>query len=333
MKKKVLIFVLLGLSAVTMFLSVYSGKYKFNDYRMAEISGIDPPISFETAANRSTEEFESMFSGLSGKVTVGNDIRTVSDIREYFVDGDIPQNVGFVSGGQLISENANSCIISDTLSSELFGSYNIIGAKIRSDGKLYKICGVIKYDEKIIIRNASEGDTFSYALLFLDGKRNTYYTAQNYILSLGTRDFTILDSVFAGNIIRLIYMFPIFVSVLIIAVSLFKTALKYKDNKMIFLVSVCLISVFVLIFLVIVFHGINIPNSLIPSKWSDFGFYSQKVSEIKLEYAKLIVSPTSLFLKIKSMVSETIIYSAVSSVFLIAAFLVWHLNKKSSVIR
>ncbi len=229
-------------------------------------------------------------------------LSTTAKTRLLEVCGDMSQvyPMELVSGIIPVKDDSNGCLLDRNTAYELFQSSDVIGNILTYQEKEYCIRGIIDTEERLIII-PKVGSNHSYLNLELvyEDKENGEQLANEFIVQNAlASSYTVLDACFYSEIIGLFYLFPAWILGLYLLFIMLKSIWERRT------LPIQLI-VYLIIFLVawegirwVMDFQLSLPDRLIPTRWSDFDFWTRKYRE-QLEhwkdFAYLIPLPKDIF--------------------------------------
>lgn len=202
------------------------------------------------------------------------------------------------------SVQGRGCSVSTQLAYELFGSTRVIGLPFKFEDNIYSVQGVFEFSDSLLMIPVSLENDFLFEnleLLISPGKDGNA-VAQAFLRENGLDADAVLNGPELGAVLCMISSLPIFFVWFSVFISLFWKTLKkqiqiqYKLEAAVFL----LLYLFLLV-------GLNtkIPASLIPTKWSDFSYWSRTAFLYKgrlIELLSLNVTAKDLFFRIQCLI-------------------------------
>lgn len=205
-------------------------------------------------------------------------------VYKVFGDSNIMYPMELIDGSYLINDDNYGCIIDEKTSYDLFGTKYSIGNSVNLDEKIYYVRGVVKSDRPAIILEANDkNQQFSnLEITYSDYERSlemvTSFIMQN---NLG-EEYTIFDGQFYGNIAGRLAKIPLWILAFYLIIKTINFMIKnikgFKTENIIYVIGSIL---FIVICIYVTKFKLYYPLRLIPSKWSDFQFWSDKYNEFK----------------------------------------------------
>lgn len=171
------------------------------------------------------------------------------------------------------------CIIDQAIAESILGSEQVLGQKIEYNNNEYYISGIIKGTNKTAYFPIEEDTMLSNLLIDMSKEKTGIYGAELVLQQINFPNSESYDYGLLVWILKVVNRLPVFVLLVnFIAVCIF---LWRKISRISFLsiVTILCLSVFSLI-LAICGQFVFLPERLIPTKWSDFDFWSDKSEQI-----------------------------------------------------
>lgn len=189
-------------------------------------------------------------------------------------------------GTYVYKEDKNGCVIDVNTANELFGNTNIIGKVIACGNKQYEIRGVVKTKRPIFLRQSMEDEKVKFNQLefvFEEDLDNKIQAAKLFLIQYGKgEDAVYLDGILYGTIAQRFSTLPYFTLSACMFFLTIKNLMK-KGRKGIY--QSIFFMVIVLGYTAGLYYYIGnpfyMPSQWIPTKWSDFDFWTAKWKEIK----------------------------------------------------
>ena len=316
-KKEALVFLLLFI-AYTMWMyalfineqltSYYSGssyRLESNPIKVNEFNQINAKVN---EGKSSAKNITGWFQINDETITDDRDISISSDV--IYVFGNVPYELGVTA--------EYSCAISSDKAYELWNSYNVEGEYVRIGNVKYKVLSVLHGMSDIIIVNANGQSSLrdaEIAALEVEIHEDDFWSPEvfeyeNFIESDIIVSYTEITGILSS--VALLPAYGIFLAAL--AKLIFEIIQNRKNMPYIFILSA--IGLIWIIVNVKIFQlNFYIPESMIPDKWSNFGFWTGKINNFK-GYLRDIALMKSYYpdLHIKAMADSILIYSVLSAV-------------------
>jgi len=322
-KKEALVFLLLFI-AYTMWMyalfineqatSYYSGssyRLESNPITVNEFNHINEKVN---EGKSSAKNITGWFQINDETITDDRDISISSDV--IYVFGDVPYESGATA--------EYSCAISSDKAYELWKSHNVEGEYVQISNVKYKVLSVLHGMSDIIIVNANGQSALRDAkitALEVEIHEDDFWSPEVFEYeNLIDSDIIVRYTEITGILssVALLPAYGIFLAAL--AKLVFEIIQNRKNMPYIFILFA--IGLIWIIINVKIFQlNFYIPESMIPDKWSNFGFWTGKINNFQ-GYLRDIALMKSYYpdLRIKSMTDSILIYSVLSSaIFLFSA--------------
>ena len=220
-----------------------------------------------TAWNRKTEK------------NIQNAKRTQTEQTEFYsIYG--AMNIVFpcrmLYGNYPYETDTKGCLISSGLAQKLYGAVNIIGQTIVCKNRKWSVRGVIKEEKSFLAVTTGKREATMTYLEVVGEKKTPTHFIQQITAQIGITD---ISYQFDGSLVyaaaRLLFGLPFFF-------LLWQFRANTNRKKIIWWA----------LFFVWLMCFIRIPDSLIPSKWSDFDFWSRRAQEMRQGWEQWRCSPS-----------------------------------------
>lgn len=182
-------------------------------------------------------------------------------------------------GSALNQEDRKGCIIDRKTALELFGSADCIGSTVTLGEKQYEVCRVVPWKHRVMLIHPTEKDTV-YTRVFVRPKKgeSLQNAASRFLMSYGLNGSLVDDKWLFVLALAVLLFFP---AGLILTVFKIASARKKAagDNKKMYWIWQCGMILGVGILLVVIYRNFRIPGDWLPDKWSNFGFWSEKMKK------------------------------------------------------
>ena len=174
----------------------------------------------------------------------------VSSISLWTVRGNL--EVLFDQPVKLLEEDTRGCYLDAQTAQELFGSTEVVGSEIVCEGRTFTIRGILQGEKALaVIRPRQTEDTNRVTLGNVTGLE-----AESFQMRYGIEGSAANPFFLRGILQMLLFLFPV------------GLALRFpKKNGLRWLLLFCLACLFV--------HQVQIPETMIPDKWSNFQFWTE----------------------------------------------------------
>ena len=180
------------------------------------------------------------------------------------------------------------CVVDTGIAQELFASYNVVGEEIWLEENVYTIAGVVEGNKEAIYYERGEGQLFSTLIIDFKESLNAKQQVESFLMAYSLPSPTaVLYTDEWEFLINFLIRLPIVVLVGISLVGILGVMRGEEHLKSI----LGLLTQLVLIGLTVGFcfyllRG-DMPQSLIPSKWSEPKFYTSLVERLKNDLVSL----------------------------------------------
>lgn len=197
-------------------------------------------------------------------------------------------------GGMLIGTFAGKgdwegCVISRHTAEELFQSSQVTGCRILLEDRGYTVRGVLDSDEALMMVQEERERTFPYLELIYE---NRLYAASNTKAALAQWGLSEYTSFSEGNLYaglaRFIAGVPIAAALLTYLCTLAGRRKREQDGLRRYVRMGLYAAVFLLIIAAFIKYGIAFSEDYIPGKISDFGFWVDKIKEVRKDYRGML---------------------------------------------
>lgn len=232
-------------------------------------------------------------------------LNTTSQTRIIQVYGSMAEvcPMEILYGNFCYQEDTKGCVIDEKTAYDLFRDKKVVGNTITYNSKQYIIRGVVKSKEQVVmISDYGKKTTYSNLELVFSDMEKGEQLAKNFIESyqLSSDYMTIVEGNFYTRLLHNIILLP---AVVIWLYFLFLSGKQVWKRRTIPLQCGLFIGLFILIGIVFLNNKtiqFYIPDRLIPTKWSDFDFWSNLFLEWKnrfIDFSYLIPLPKDQILR------------------------------------
>jgi hypothetical protein len=238
-------------------------------------------------------------------------------------------------GNLVLNGDLRGCVIDKNAAYELYGSYNVLGKTIVLDNKSYNIYGILDTaSNRMLIQEDNPSEKYAYLEFCypMDGKStknrlmNDLGTiTENFLLQYGFPESrAIIDKDFAVDVMKMVYGLPGCFILLFIIIDMIKI---HKRARKVPLIHAASLPVIILISVLLgQMAGIrfSFPERFIPTRWSDFDFWSRQADEFRHNISDLFsIMPVSCDMIFKEYCSKCIITSVLAIILCILLHCKW----------
>lgn len=188
----------------------------------------------------------------------------------YLGEGYQVYSVEFLSGGYPVEGDTKSCAISDSLAFELYGSKDVIGLVLEHQEDKYTIRGVFKDEVKIGMFVGEEDENYTVVELVGDMKGDSEGTVTIFV---GNSGLEAPDQIVYGIGIASLLELACNLPLLIVVIWLSLNSISLIQNRYPEIKEILWIFVFLLFAYNLPSLLEQIPQWILPSRWSDFTFW------------------------------------------------------------
>jgi hypothetical protein len=223
----------------------------------------------------SLEDMELGCEGL-GTIAKANRIEVYGDMSKVYP-------IRLVYGNVVAADENEGCLIDEATAYELFHTVNAVGNRLTYADRKYCVRGILKSYEPVIIIESSEED-IAYSnleLTFVD-QENAEQLAEEFLRKYGiANQYTVIDGYLFTRSLTLIVRLPAWLLGFFLIYDLL--SILYRQRRFPFHV-IALVLILMILWPILSWmmeFELFLPEQLIPTKWSDFAFWSNKYRDIK----------------------------------------------------
>lgn len=222
--------------------------------------------------------------------------RTVSAaVIELFGNCEDICSAELLTGGFPARTDPKGCAISEATAFGLWGSRDILGKTVFLDDEAYQVRGVFRGGTGLMLlqRDAtSTANLPNMQLRFADG--NALAAAEAFLLRAGFRGAQLLDLPLLGRVIGTLAWLPAIVLGAHTLLRLLRRGLQLRCYPVLLISYALSAGLVAVACLLLLGFPWNIPDQLIPTKWSDFEFWGHLFGDLANSIrAWLTIIPTS----------------------------------------
>lgn len=302
--KKVVLFLLLSSSGI--WISVQSALYAkslkthYNTESIRLLSGNMNKKSLDAAIERYTSSADESLPEITAWIPLGivkvenMNLRRLANVKGIMVNNHMKMiaPMELVCGNYVYSLDKNGCVIDTKTAYLLYGTIKAAGNKIHYKDKTYYIRGVVKSKVPLFLIQGAEASTeYTNLELRFSNMENGEELAKNFIINNQlANDFLVIDGYFYGKVVASIMLLPIWIAYTVLIIYLIKnyliTYVLTKSIMKLTVVVIIMISAGLLLY-TLIGNPIYIPNKLIPTKWSDFTYWTERWKELNHQFMQM----------------------------------------------
>ncbi|GEM_PF-1795036 len=289
---------------VTSYYSGSSYRLESNPITVNEFNRIVEKIN---EGKSSAKNITGWFQSNDEKITDERDISISSDVIYAF--GNIPHELGAVA--------EYSCALSSDKAYGLWKSYHADGEYVLIGNVRYKVLSVLHNMSNIVIVNAngqSELKDAEITALEVESNEDDFWSPEVFEYENFIESDIVINYTEITGILSSVVSLPAY-SVFLVVLSklIFKIIKNRRNTAYVFMLSAIGV-IWIIINVKVLQLSFYIPKSLIPDKWSNFGFWASKMNNFK-GYLREIALVKAYYpdLCIKYMAYSMLIYSVIST--------------------
>ncbi len=243
-----------------------------------------------------------------GKVK-NKDLNRTQKVSAVIVTGNMALTVpmSLISGNYVYREDKKGCVIDTKTAYALFGTESAAANIVTYEKKNYIIRGIVKTDYPVfLIQGDNDRKEYSNLELTYKEEERGEALAEEFLFQNGlAADYVMIDGYFFGRLIYSLITLPVWIFFFFAVYEILRRYKHEKDK----LTPKSFILYGSLVILIIIGYGIllyqftgnpfYIPEKLIPTKWSDFDYWSKQFELIKNQIQQiryLTPNPKDIFL-------------------------------------
>jgi hypothetical protein len=213
------------------------------------------------------------------------ELYTKSTVHLIEVYGDMSEAypVELISGSLPSADDYEGCLIDKNTAYELYRTVHAVGKLLTYQGKKYCVRGIVQSSETVCLIEIQEEDkAFSNLELCFTDKENGGALAADFMRQYGlTSSYTEIDGSLYSRLLELAYLLPAWLLGFCLLYDLL--AALWKRRRLpcqVLALMFLLVALWPLLCWLMEFD-FYIPQQLIPTKWSDFSFWSRKLASLR----------------------------------------------------
>lgn len=274
--------------------AVYYGQYIKEHYQSVGVRIKGPGVTervliqaVENERQKRNQELQkvSAWNRLEDQRLEYEELGTDSIVQLLEVYGDMREAypVELISGSLPSADDYQGCLIDKNTAYELYRTVNAVGNLLTYQGKQYCVRGIVQSSETVcLIEIQEEEKTFSNLELCFTDKENGGALAADFMRQYGlTGSYTVIDGYLYTRLLELAYLLPAWLLGFCLLYDLLAALWKRRMLPCQVLALVLLLVGLWPLLCWLMEFDFYIPQQLIPTKWSDFSFWSRKLYSIQ----------------------------------------------------
>lgn len=202
-----------------------------------------------------------------------------------------PQGLSY--GGYLAREDYKGCVIDKGTAYELFGSENAVGLTISLNEKEYTIIGILQgVDVNTMIiqeeqqkASKAEGKKYSCMELAFSDTEDTRQVAETFILANGLGiPLSYIDGYSYQELSYFLIHFPLWFGALLLIIYFIRRVSALKGSRVLYFGGWLMIILLSALLINLTNVHIYYPDTLLPTRWSDFDFWGNQWKLLKASF-------------------------------------------------
>lgn len=268
----------------------------------------------------------SAFTQLEGQTvrTIEYEKSTTGNVLLFYGDLRLVVNPSGMRGSFTSSADINGCALDVDTAYKLWGSDNVLGQKLEYEEREYIVRAVFESPAGVIVIPLPDSTDQKFSALSLDTRdsKNPRSAADEFRSRYGIPE---ADAVTTGDWIagtaRLLMILPALILGLILLLQILRELWAVRNMPVLF--TLWLLAVAAVLILMTWASGIrlSIPQSLIPTRWSDFEFWKRTFVDWWDQFRRSFAAPRLVpDLMMSGIFARMGIYSVMSTGLMILAF-------------
>lgn len=225
---------------------------------------------------------------------------------------------GLSSGSFVMKEDSQGCVVDENTAYALWGNKTALSQKLIFDNKEYIVRGILRTNDRVVLVQ-NQNKEYKFGALEIDFQSNQIKRAEDFLMSKGLpTPQAIVDGYFLGSMAGMFNRISAWIIAFVVIAGLFKKVIFVRKYTILFLLWLGG-TIFVTLFLLwAVEFQIHIPDMFVPTKWSDFEFWSNRFNQIAQSIQKAeSMTPSPQYTALKYRLIISLICSLLSSAILI----------------
>ena len=213
-------------------------------------------------------------------------------------------------------EDTEGCVLDKQTAAELFGTTHAEGQSLTLKGNTYQVRAVLPWKQQLILIRPNDKTNLCTRVFLKEKGKSATQTARQFLNSSGL----------SGNIAGGDFLRPVSICFLLllpasIAATMLRQALRErrthteKEPEYWLWTAACLLVIAAAA--AFLWKNIQIPADWIPSQWSNFSFWSEKIQDLSQELRLYLILPKT------ALQAENLLTTLKTALWSLAALLLW----------
>ncbi|MCP1101449.1 hypothetical protein M2454_001185 [Aequitasia blattaphilus] len=226
-----------------------------------------------------------IWGSLGNAVVTNSDLNRSKDVEILVMNG--RTDLVFSNSPWLDRGDYNQCLIDENTAMELYGSKKVSEVELIYNNKAYQVKGVLENakDTLIVQSDSSEVIGLEKITIRTDAKTSEKEIQRKMETQYGITGTILRYSLLTESIELVSLLFPIIIGCHLMT-ELIKNVRNASNKKKEYFFWSAGLLVFMIVFIILIFKRVSIPEDYIPTRWSDFSFWSSFFSE---QFSTLII--------------------------------------------
>ncbi len=221
-----------------------------------------------------------------------------AETKAVYVYGDMSLvlHSSIKSGAPVLSFDEEGCILDEKSAYDLFGSSQAVGNKLLYEGEIYVVRGILRGSAGVFYYPCPDRDkaysNMEIRFPFGDSRAEDIlsFLQQNHF---GT-PMAFSDIAFLGEIMGIFCHLPAWISFGVFLRAFLREVKKLRGKPMLFFCGVSAFLLLLLFSMLLTEFRFSIPQRFVPTKWSDFSFWSAKLNVLMVHAGDFMSAASTL---------------------------------------
>jgi hypothetical protein len=209
--------------------------------------------------------------------------KAILQLIEVFGNMEAVYPIDLVYGSIPTPDDYEGCLIDEKTAYTLFHTTDVIGNQLSCVDRRYYIRGIIRSSEPVcLLEVGDEEKSYPNLELIFNDRQNGSILAENFLRLLGiANQYVMIDGSLCADMLKQVCLLPAWLLGFCLIYDLFLVLWRRRTIPIQVIVLLALILLLGFLLSWLIGSRIMLPPQLIPTKWSDFSFWSRKANEIK----------------------------------------------------